>query len=69
MKRFRVYTTWGAAFGIQVDVALEQLVERTKRNGYICTPHIYVMFGAIVGIEDEELMQAMQDAQEEENWH
>ena len=68
MRRFRIYTSWGAAFGVQVDKTLEQLVEQTRRNGYICTQHVYVMFSAIAGIEDEEMVRAMQEAAEQEEW-
>ncbi len=68
MRRFRVYTTWGSVVGVQVDKTLVQLVEQTKRNGYICTPYVYVMFGAIAGIEDEEMVQAVEEASEREEW-
>ncbi len=66
MRRFRIYTTWGSVVGVQVDKTLAQLVEQTKRNGYICTPYAYVMFSAIAGIEDEEMVQAIEEAGEQE---
>ena len=68
MRRFRIYTTWGAAFGVQVDKTLVEFLDQTRRNGYICTAGVYVSFGAIAGIEDEELTQAMLEATEQESW-
>ncbi len=68
MRRFRIHTTWGATFGVKVDKTLEQLIVETRRNGYICTPFVYVMFSAIAGVEDEDMVEAMQEAAAQEEW-
>ncbi len=69
MKRYRVYTSWGASFGIQTTQSLVELLASIKHNGYLCTQSTYVMFGAITGIEDEEMVEAVQEAGEQGTWH
>lgn len=69
MKRYRIYTSWGAAFGIQTPHDLPTLVATIRKEGYLCTQSTYVMFGAIAGIEDEEMVEVVKEAGEQETWH
>lgn len=68
MKRYRVYTSWGAAFGIQTSQALPDLIAAIRKEGYLCAQSTYIMFGAIAGIEDEEMTDAVKEASEQESW-
>lgn len=62
MNRFIIHTNWGGEYGVKTELSLVEFVNDMRARGYICVPQWYIAWPAVCGVEDQDVVEAMEEA-------